>query len=394
MFELISKSNKKRKGKISTPHGDIFTPAFGPDATRGAIKSVHPTDIFDLQGLRTDKENIAIIQDYFANNKIDTSFGAKNRFENYELQFILSNTYHLRSYFGDVFIKERGGLHKFMLWPLPILTDSGGFQVFSLIHGAKNLKGKVTDDGAYFNNPINGDRLELTPEKAIDIQFNLGSDIMVTLDDCRHYKDDKELKASVYRTIEWAKRCKSHFIKKLSEQGKKIEDDSRPQLFCVVQGGIDFDLRKYCVEELVKIGFDGYGFGGWAINEKEYFPYDLLEFVADLLPEDKPRYAMGVGNPENIKTCIEYGYDLFDCVIPSRNARHGLAYTTSGEVRIKNSSFSIDDSSLDSDLMNKASQYSKSYIYNLFKTLDPSGGRLLTIQNLQFFNYICNKSVL
>jgi queuine tRNA-ribosyltransferase len=161
-----------------------------------------------------------------------------------------------------------------------------------------------------------------------------------------------------------------------------------------VQGGIDYELRKFCVEELVKIEFDGYGFGGWAINEKEYFPYDLLQYVADILPEDKPRYAMGVGNPENIKTCIEYGYDLFDCVIPSRNARHGLAYTTQGELRIKNSSFANDDSMLDLMLVNKSSRLAKSYIYNLFKTHDPSGGRVLTIQNLHYFNYICNSSVL
>ena len=388
MFKLLEKIGNRRLGVLSTMHGDIFTPAFGPDATRGLIKNLAPHEILDLSGNYSANEIKQILSNQDRAHKL---LHNKIRKENNETQFILSNTYHLRSYPGDEFIKKSGGLHNFMKWPLPILTDSGGFQVFSLIHGAKNLKGKVTDDGAFFNNPITGERLELTPEKAIEIQFNLGSDIMVVLDDCRHYKDDKELKKSVYRTIEWAKRCKKRFEEIITE--KNFDENHRPLLFCVVQGGIDYELREYCVNELTKIGFDGYGFGGWAINEKEYFPYDLLKFVAERLPEDKPRYAMGVGNPENMITCVNYGYDLFDCVIPSRNARHGLAYTTKGEIKIQNAIYKNDKSPLDANLPSIASNYSKEYIYHLFKIQDALGGELLTIQNLKFFNYCLNNLV-
>jgi queuine tRNA-ribosyltransferase len=279
-----------------------------------------------------------------------------------------------------------------MKWPLPILTDSGGYQAFTLIHGSPHLKGKVTDEGAFFRNPLNGDKLELTPEKAIDIQFNLGSDIMVVLDDCRHYMDHKEMEKSVYRTIEWAKRCKEHFLTNLQTRlNQKWEDSYRPQLFAVVQGGIDLDLRKMCAEKLVEIGFDGYSFGGWAINEKEYFPYEPLEYIADILPEDKPRYAMGIGTPENMEACINYGYDLFDCVIPSRNGRHGLAYTTEGVVNIKNSKYKADFSPLEPNLDSTAADYEKYYLHHLFKIKDALGGELLTIQNLQYFNYVMQK---
>lgn len=408
MFELIEKKEKRRLGVLQTMHGPIFTPAFGPDATRGLVKNIAPHELANLSGISNSElvslsgkpqaqshpEQVSGSDSSNLTNRIQSTNNSDRRKAD-EIQFLLTNTYHMRSYPGDEFIKDMGGLHEFMNWPYPILTDSGGFQVFSLIHGAKSLKGKVTDDGAYFNNPLNGNRLELTPEKAIDIQFNLGSDIMVVLDDCRHYRDDKELKKSVYRTIEWAKRCKKRFEENLThlEDFPSIKTNTeakvqRPLLFCVVQGGIDYDLREYCVNELVKIGFDGYGFGGWAINEKEYFPYDLLEFVADRLPEDKPRYAMGVGNPENMLECIDYGYDLFDCVIPSRNARHGLCYTTEGEIRIKNSEFKKDKSVLDKNLQSIASGYPKYYLHHLFKVEDSLGGELLTIHNLKYFNNV------
>lgn len=363
--------HKKRSLEIKTPHGNIYTPAFGPDATRGVIKGVSMDEVKSLTGNFDLKNN-------------------KERKVKGELQFLLSNTYHLTAYPGDEFIKDLGGLHKFMNWDRPILTDSGGFQVFSLIHGSKNLAGKVNEEGAFFINPIDGRKINLTPETAIDIQFNLGSDIMIVLDDCRHYMDKSELTKSVYRTIEWAKRSKLHFEKTIKVSGSKYQQENRPLLFAVVQGGIDYDLRKYCALELMKIGFDGYGFGGWAINEKEYFPYDLLEYVAKMLPEDKPRYAMGVGTPDNLTKCIAYGYDLFDCVIPTRNGRHGLGYTSTGEVRIKNQMYKKDLNLLDKNIQSLASKYPRWYLHHLFKIDDPLGGRLLTIQNLRFFNEIMN----
>jgi queuine tRNA-ribosyltransferase len=378
MFEILEKRGTKRLGKISTVHGDIYTPAFGPDATRGLIRNIAP---HETRNLTADPENDKVVDN-------------KERRERDEIQFILTNTYHMRSYPGDEFIKDRGGIHEFMKWDRPVLTDSGGFQVFSLIHGAKNLKGKVTNNGAYFNNPVNGLRLELTPENAIDIQFNMGSDIMVVLDDCRHYTDTKELKRSVYRTIEWAKRCKVRFEENLPKYGFPgwNEPGLRPLLFCVVQGGIDYELRKFCAEELAKIGFDGYGFGGWAINnDQEEILYNIMEYVASILPEDKPRYAMGMGTPDNMLKLIDLGYDLFDCVIPSRNGRHGMCYTTEGIIRILNSKYKTDHSVLDPNLKSIASGYEKYYLHHLFKVGDLLGGELLTLHNLKYFNYVMRK---
>lgn len=367
----MQKVVKKRNLVIKTMHGEIHTPAFGPDATRGIIKGLSPKETKNLNG------------------DIERTQSQLERKKKGELQFILSNTYHLRAYPGDEFIKDQGGLHEFMMWDRPILTDSGGFQVFSLIHGAKGLKGSVNEEGAFFNNPLTGERITLTPESAIDIQFNLGSDIMVVLDDCRHYKDKTELTKSVYRTIEWAKRSKKRFIDNLAKRNLTLDSyGSRPLLFAVIQGGIDYELRKYCASKLVEEGFDGYGFGGWAINEKEFFPYEMLEFVADLLPEDKPRYAMGVGTPDNILKCVEYGYDLFDCVIPSRNGRHGLCYTSNGDIKIRNLAYKEDNSPLDDNVNSIASKYPKKYLHHLFKVNDPLGGRLLSIHNLKYFNHI------
>lgn len=387
MFSLLLKKGKKRVGLIQTMHGFIYTPAFGPDATKGIIKNLLPHELIDLEGKYSFQE---IQKMLIQNNSI--LLDNKNRKNNNETQFILANTYHLISYPGANFFRENQNLHNLMQWPLPILTDSGGFQVFSLIHNSKNLKGKVTDDGVKFHNPKNGSIIELTPENVIEIQFMFGSDIMVVLDDCRHYQDAKELKKSVYRTIEWARRSKIKY-NEIIQKNKQYNESYRPLLFCVIQGGIDLNLRKFCTEELIKIGFDGYGFGGWAINEKEYFPYEILEYVANILPEDKPRYAMGVGNPNNIQACINFGYDLFDCVIPTRNARHGLAYTSEGEIKIQNNKYKKDISPLDKNLKSKASSYPKQYIHHLFKIKDPAAGTLLTIHNLKYFNFLMNKFI-
>lgn len=388
MFRLLSKKGGKRVGVIQTMHGLIYTPAFGPDATRGIIKNLLPHELIDLEG----KYSLQEIQKMLSQNNsilLDNNYRKNNN----ETQFILANTYHLISYPGVSFFQENQNLHNLMQWPLPILTDSGGFQVFSLIHNSKNLKGKVTDNGVKFHNPTNGSIIELTPENVIEIQFLFGSDIIVVLDDCRHYQDEKELEKSVYRTIEWARRSKIKY-NELIQKNKKYNESYRPLLFCVIQGGINLNLRKFCAEELMKIGFDGYGFGGWAINEKEYFPYEILEYVANILPVDKPRYAMGVGNPKNIEACINFGYDLFDCVIPTRNARHGLAYTTEGEIKILNNKYKKDITPLDQNLKSKASLYPKQYIHHLFKIKDPAAGTLLTIHNLKYFNFLMNKFII
>jgi queuine tRNA-ribosyltransferase len=442
MFQILEKQGKKRLGKISTMHGDIFTPAFGPDATRGLVKSVAPHDLLDLSGVG--------VRHALPLQGIDN---LERRNQN-ELQFMLTNTYHMRTYPGDEFVREMGGIHKFMKWPLPVLTDSGGFQVFSLINAKPELKGKITENGAVFKNPLNGAVLELTPEIAIDIQFNLGSDIMMVLDDPKHPNNHDEMEASVHRTIEWAKRCKVRYEENLVKYGYRVQEPNlknqgptdvkfqvpssnfqeqaeasdgvplfqeggpeggvftlndipdpigklahsqidnlakRPLLFGIVQGGNDLALRKYCIDELEKIGFDGYGYGGYPTDEEGNFPYKTLEYLADILPEDKPRYAMGVGTPENMERLIEFGWDMFDCVIPSRNARHGLCYTTEGDIRILSSKYKKDTSPLDPNLKSIASEYEKYYLHHLFKIGDPAGGTLLTLHNLKFYNYIMTK---
>ncbi|MCB9801673.1 MAG: tRNA guanosine(34) transglycosylase Tgt [Pseudomonadales bacterium] len=370
-FQLFTPPGETpRRGVITTPHGQIMTPAFGPDATRGVIKHLSPEEITHLSGTLTQGETLS----------------AEHLREQNELQFLLTNTFHLRSYPGDEYIRQMGGIHQFMQWNRPVLTDSGGFQVFSLIHNSANLKGSVDNDGAHFTNPRDGAPLILTPENAIDIQWNLGSDIMVVLDDCRHYQDEAELVASVERTIAWAERCKQRFEQHLAKRGLGWESTVRPLLFCVVQGGIDKTLRKHCAEALIQIGFDGYGFGGWAITEKEFFPDEVMQFVAKLLPADAPRYAMGVGTPDDMLRCMQYGYDLFDCVLPTRNARHGVCYSSDGVVRITNAKYKHDTSVLDKIITSRAAHYPRYYLHHLFKIKDSLGGRLLSIHNLAYYN--------
>ena len=211
---------------------------------------------------------------------------------------------------------------------------------------------------------------------------------MIVLDDHRHYQDNLELKNSVLRTIEWARRCKLRFTDQLKRKNLTLNDSPRPLLFGVIQGGIDRGLRQYCTQALIEIGFDGYAFGGWAISEKEFFPSEIMAYTASILPPDKPRYALGVGTPENIRECLKFGYDIFDCVIPSRNGRHGLCYTSQGEIRITNSKYKNDLSPLDPNLPSSAANYSKAFIHHLFKIKDTLGGELLTLHNLKYYNSI------
>lgn len=385
MFEILEKRGKKRLGKITTGHGEIFTPAFGPDATRGLVKNVAPHELKNLTKVTSPEDYEAI--------------GNKERREKDELQFLLTNTYHMRSYPGDVFIRDMGGIHRFMNWDRPILTDSGGFQVFSLIHNAKNLKGKITDNGAVFRNPINGEKLELTPEIAMDIQFNLGSDLMVVLDEPTEPGEYRKMERSVWRTIEWAKRCKKRYEENLVrynyiDEKTGAELMKRPILFGVIQGATVKPLRKLCLEELEKIGFDGYGFGGHPQIEPGKFPYEMSEYLCEIIPEERIRYALGVGTPEDMEQCIEFGFDLFDCVIPSRNARHGIAYTSEGKLNFFNAVHKKDTSVLDRNLRSIASDFERYYIYHLFKINDSLGGELLTIHNLKYYNYVMRKPFL
>lgn len=287
------------------------------------------------------------------------------------------NTLHLYLQPGLKIIKKAGGLHEFMNWDKPLLSDSGGFQVFSLIHKNKNL-GKIYNDKVVFKSPLDGSRHILTPEKSIQIQFALGADMMVCLDDCppNNY-DKKEIAKSVERTIAWAKRCRDEYDKQVKK--RKLTNKNRPLIFGVIQGGNYKDLRKHCVQELIKLDFDGYGFGAMPVDKDKNFLGDILKYTAELIPEDKIRFALGIGTPEDIIRCYHMGWDIFDCVIPTREARHGKIYLQGKTINIKNSKYKNDFS-----LINN--QCSKAYLHHLFKNNESTAWRLATLINLEFYN--------
>lgn len=352
MFDFKKDQNGIRRGKIETPHGDIVTPAFLPDATYGSVKMLSFQDVL----------SVGITQ-------------------------ILCTTLHLHLRPGDEQIKALGGLHKFLSWEKPILTDSGGWQVFSLIH--QTGKGKVTSKGATFYMPNTGQKAVLTPEKSIQIQKNLGSDIILVLDDpIIGSKSKKENAKAVRITIEWAKRAKIEFLKQFNLTEDEFNDPKnhpRPLLFSIVQGGNYKDLRKKCAEKLIQIGFDGYGYGGILIR-KDPKTNEMLKYFADIVPEDKIRYGMGVGYPKDIAFCIEHGYDLFDSVVPTRNGRHGQAFTSSGKLNLNNSQFKNDSSPIDKNCNCLACKnYSRAYIHHLLKVKEVTGMRLVSMHNLSIY---------
>lgn len=397
MFKIIKNIKKKsvRLGRIETRHGVINTPVFMPDATRGFVKTLGVADLANLK-----------------------------------MGPLVVNTLHLYLQPGMKVIKKAHGIHKFMGWNGPLLSDSGGYQIFSLIH--KNPKmGKITDDGAIFKSPIDGSKHILTPEKSIQIQFDLGVDMMVALDDCppNDYEREKIAKA-VERTISWAKRCKLEYNKRvrsleskinppapLYKGGKienlqsKIENYQRPLLFAVIQGGADLELRRYCAAELIKIGFDGYGFGARPVDREGKFLGDILKRTAEMIPEDSLRFALGIGLPKDIVRCVSYGWDIFDCVIPTREGRHGKLFLWAspqtpllirrGELKgrgfyqtinILNSQFSSDFSPIDpNSKIKELREYSKAYLHHLFKLKEPLGARLATLNNLEFYLELMEK---
>ncbi|MDR3559131.1 MAG: tRNA guanosine(34) transglycosylase Tgt, partial [Candidatus Pacebacteria bacterium] len=289
MFEIVKKENKKRIGKLETMHGEINTPFFMPDATRGFVKSLGKDDL-EMIGMGP----------------------------------MVVNTYHLYLEPGEKLIKRAGGINEFMNWKRPLLSDSGGYQIFSLIH--KNPKmGRITDEGATFRSPLNGSRHFITPERSIEIQFDLGVDMMVVLDDVppNSYSREK-IEEAVRRTIDWAARCKNEYEKQLKE--RKIKREDRPLIFGVIQGGPYADLREYCARELVRIGFDGYGFGARHVDSEGNFLEEVVRETAEYIPEKALRFALGIGTPEDIVRCHSLGWDMFDCVIPTREGRHGRLF--------------------------------------------------------------------
>ena len=339
-FEVLSASSEglARCGRIHTPHGVINTPAFCPVGTMGSVKGMSPED---LEGLG--------------------------------VQMMLSNAYHLYLRPGHRFIEKRGGLHRFIGWDRPILTDSGGYQIFSL----SGLT-KISEEGAAFQSHIDGSRHFISPEKAIEIESSLGADIILAFDECLPYPSDYKLTAaSVDRTIRWAKRSKS------AQRGK---DQS---LYGIVQGGFFPDLRKVGVEGLLEIGFDGYAIGGLSVGEPQEEMLDVLDQVCPMLPSNKTVYLMGVGKPEDLVEAVWRGVDLFDCVLPTRHARTGSLFTARGEINIKNSRYKEDDQPPDSDCAcYTCRHFSRAYLRHLFIAKEILAIRLNTLHNLYYYLWL------
>ena len=330
------KDTKARLGKIETNYGVVDTPMFMPVGTRGTIKGVSTDEV------------------------VACGSGV-----------ILANTYHLWLRPGEDIVNYCGGLHKFMNYNGPILTDSGGFQVFSL---AKNKEKDITEEGVHFKSHIDGAKLFLTPEKSIEIQNKLDSDIAMSFDECPPYPVTYDyMKKSVERTLRWANR------------GKAVHNNPNQSLFGIVQGGEFRDLREYSCKETVKMDFDGYSIGGTSVGEDKPTMYKMIDDGIRYLPEDKPRYLMGVGDPIDILEGVERGIDMFDCVLPTRIARHGQAFTRSGKINFNNAKYKMDLGPIDEECDCYACKnYSRAYIRHLISVDEMLGGRLISIHNIRF----------
>lgn len=375
MFELISQQKNRRVGLLKTKSGVIHTPFFMPIATKGAVKNVSPEDLLAI--------------------------GA---------EIVLGNTYHLWLRPGDELIARAGGLHRFMNWSGPILTDSGGYQVFSLGARAKEKYGtsgvKLSEEGVDFADPLNGSRHFMSPEKSIDIQLNLGSDMVMVLDECPPYPASHQYtRKSLELTTRWAARCFAHFHKKIRENPGKYSN-GRPLLFCIVQGSVYEDLRKESVQQLSGLdfealggpaaGWDGYAIGGVAVGEPRKHLYDILKWVVPLLPADKPRYLMGLGKPDELVRAVDAGMDMFDCVIPTREGRHGRLFiwkekAALGEdfyetININNEQFREDFTAVDSQCdCYTCLNFTRAYLNHLLKTDEPFFLKLASVHNLNFY---------
>ncbi len=334
-FELINNNGKARRGKLHFDRGVVETPAFMPVGTYGTVKGMTPDELLDT--------------------------GA---------HICLGNTFHLMLRPGTEIIRKHGDLHDFMNWQKPILTDSGGFQVFSL----GDLR-KITEEGVEFRSPINGEKIMLTPERSIEVQRDLGSDIVMIFDECTPYPaTHEEAKTSMELSLRWA------------ERSKKEHGDSESALFGIVQGGMYPELRDVSLKGLTDIGFDGYAIGGLSVGEPKEDMVNILDTTAYKLPEDKPRYLMGVGKPEDIVEAVRRGIDMFDCVMPTRNARNGHLFVTDGVVKIRNARHKDDTSTLDSECdCYTCENYSRAYLHHLDKCNEILGARLNTIHNLRYY---------
>ncbi len=361
-FQVLAKDprSRARVGRLATPHGIVETPVFMPVGTQGTVKGLTVSDL--------------------------KACGA---------QMILGNVYHLSLRPGQKILEAAGGLHRFMAWDGPILTDSGGYQVFSLA----DLR-KVTDDGVVFSSHIDGAVHRLTPENVIEFQRAIGSDVVIPLDECVRYPCERqEAEEALTRTMKWAVRSKEQF--RVSSSEFRVQQPStrpvprapgplpcitRPLLFGIIQGATYPDLRRSAIEQAVPVGFDGHALGGFAVGEPRELMFELLAETAASLPEEKPRYLMGVGEPLDLIEAVIQGVDMFDCVVPTRHGRNGLAYTWGGRLNLRNAAHAADPRPVDLDCgCETCRTYSRMYIKHLFQTQELLGLRLLSFHNLWFY---------
>jgi len=345
-FTLHSTDGAARRGEFHTPHGVVQTPAFMPVGTQGTVKAALHRDLLDA--------------------------GA---------EIILGNTYHLFLRPGDELIARRGGLHRFIGWERPILTDSGGFQIFSLAE-----RRIIREEGAEFQSHLDGSRHLLTPERAVDIQARLGSDITMVLDECLSYPATRDVAAaSMQRSIRWAQRCRARFAELPDALGPGVTNPGQAQ-FGIVQGGVFQDLRDESADATAAIGFEGYAIGGLSVGEPVEEMYAVTEQTARRLPADRPRYLMGAGSPEDLVESVARGIDMFDCVMPTRNARNGQLFTSEGRINIRNARYAEDDRPLDPACgCYTCRHHSRAYLRHLHLAGEMTAGALNTLHNLSFY---------
>src|SRR2546421_4151441 len=347
-FRVTHTDGGARRGIMTTPHGVVDTPAFMPVGTQGAVKGVTHRDL--------------------------ESVGA---------QILLSNTYHLYLRPGDALIARRGGLHRFIGWDKPILTDSGGFQVFSL-----SERRTITEDGVRFRSHLDGSEHLLTPEKATDIQSQLGSDIAMVLDECLALPADAAaVRASMERTLRWACRARDRFLALRDGLVPGVVSTNPGQAqFGIVQGGVHPELREESAKQTVEVGFEAYAIGGLSVGEPPAVMYDVVSHTTPFLPADRPRYLMGVGTPADIVEAVARGVDMFDCVLPTRNARNGQLFTSRGRINIKNSEYAEDEGPIDSECdCYTCRTLSRAYLRHLYRVNEINAATLNTLHNLHFY---------
>ncbi len=339
-FTLQGKDGRARRGQLEFEKGTVQTPAFMPVGTYGTVKGMTPEEVAQTNA-----------------------------------EIILGNTFHLWLRPGMEIMKQHGGLHGFMNWKGPILTDSGGFQVFSL----GDIR-KITEEGVHFRNPVNGDPIFMGPEESMQVQYDLNSDIVMIFDECTPYPATfEEAKTSMELSLRWAKRSRDEF--------DRLNNPNA--LFGIIQGGVHPELRTRSLDGLLSIGFDGYAVGGLAVGEPKNERDMVLEHICPLIPEDKPRYLMGVGKPEDLVEGVRRGIDMFDCVMPTRNARNGHLFVTEGVVKIRNAKHKSDDSPLDAECdCYTCRNYTRAYLHHLDKCNEILGARLNTIHNLRYYQRV------